>query len=134
MEAHQEFETKLEPYSLITPAWDESLARGVSKLCSPPVVAAAGIMVSAAYTGTAEPAGYGSSAFGEYYSGNENSQSPGRALVKHVAKSYHQNLPAIRKNPFAIHRLSFAYVSFVTKHIGKDESFLFANSYFKELC
>jgi hypothetical protein len=85
-------------------------------------------------TGRTEPTGYGSSAFGEDDSGNENSKSPSRALVKHITKSYHQNLPAIGKNPFAMHRLSFPYAfCFATKHIGKNEPFLFANSVFKEL-
>jgi hypothetical protein len=58
MEAHQEFEPKLEPYGLSTPAWDEHLAWVVSKLCSPPLVAAAGIIISATHTGTSAAWGW----------------------------------------------------------------------------
>jgi hypothetical protein len=92
-------------------------------------------LIVPADTGRAEPTGNSPASLGEDDSGYENRQSPSAALVKYAAKRYYQNLPVIREHPFAIHRLSFPYVFCVaTQNIGKDEPFLFANLYFKELC
>ena len=56
---------------------------------------------------------------------DDYAQLPCRALVQNTAKNYNQDLPAIRENPFVIHRLSFSNVLlFSIKHIGQDGPFL----------
>mgnify|MGYP007099594193 CR=1 FL=1 len=91
--------------------------------------------VSPADTCPAEPTGNGSAAFGEDDSGCDNVQSPGRTLVEYAAKSCNHDLPVVWENPFVKHVGSplLKCFCFATKHIGKDEPFLFANSYVKEL-
>jgi hypothetical protein len=54
--------------------------------------------------------------------------------MRDLAKSDDPDFPVVRKNPFVEYRLSFANVSFFsTKHIGKDEPFLFTVPVVKEL-
>jgi nucleoside-diphosphate-sugar epimerase len=70
-----------------------------------------------------EPTGDGFSAFGQDNSSEEYSQSPGRALMKDAAETDHHNSPAVGKNPFVTHRLSFRNVLFINKHIGRMSHF-----------
>ncbi len=53
MEIHQDFEVMLDPYASLMPrAWDEQLARWISSVGSPPVLASVGIILSVATVGT----------------------------------------------------------------------------------
>jgi hypothetical protein len=65
------------------------------------------VWLSRIAAGRSKPAGNNFSAFGEEDSGYENAESPGRALMKDSTKCGRHNLPAVQKNPFVKHRLSF---------------------------
>jgi membrane-associated phospholipid phosphatase len=61
MEIRKQYEASFEPHALITPTWDVQLAKCISWGCSPPLMAATGIILSAAYIGT--PAAWGWAVF-----------------------------------------------------------------------
>lgn len=82
-------------------------------------------------SGGAEPVGNSSSTFGENDSSYDDTEPSGRALMKNVAKRNHHGLPAVRKNPFVEHWLSFPNVSLATKHIGRMGHFCLLSRFSK---
>ncbi len=88
--------------------------------------------ISLVNTSGPEPTGDGFSAIGKNDSCDDYAQSPCRALMQNTVKSYDQDLPAIRENPFVIHSLAFSNVLlFSTKHIGQDGPFLLQYCFLK---
>ena len=80
-------------------------------------------------TGGSELAGNGLSAFGKEYTDHDQMQTPSRASMKYISQCGSRSLPAVRKNPFSKHWLSFQNVSFAKKNIGRMSHFLLSNCF-----
>jgi hypothetical protein len=89
--------------------------------------------ISLGDTSRPEPTGDGFSAFGKDDSGEDYSQSPGRALMQAGGQFCQPCCPFTGKDKFRFHFGSPYQFCIFNRHIGKDEPFLLQYQFIKEL-